>query len=183
MEHEVCACDGEEGALVEGCEAVGDAAHGVLADAIVNVAAVVGSGLAAGCSEVRLDKLAILSCGVVVWYMVLGVMSELTDWKSTLFLKATLTEGVRSAVPTKMDFTVCPRALVMTPADLREAVDAVGWSSLFGIHLVQSAGISPATRRANSAATSGCSSLYLPNAACHAASRALPRLGMSLKKS
>ncbi len=61
MEHEVCACDGEEGALVEGCEAVGDAAHGVLADAIVDVAAVVGSGLAAGCAEVRLDKLAILS--------------------------------------------------------------------------------------------------------------------------
>lgn len=65
MEHEVCACDGEEGALVEGCEAVGDAAHGVLADAIVDVAAVVGSGLAAGCAEVGLDKLAILSSGVV----------------------------------------------------------------------------------------------------------------------
>lgn len=79
----------------------------------------------------------------------------LTDWKSTLFLKATLHDGVRSAVPTMKDLTISPRALVTTPADLRDGVCAVFSSSLGGMHLVQSYDNFPATRRPNSSASTG----------------------------
>ena len=39
VEHEECGCDGEDGALVEGGQAIGDGGHGVLPNAPVDVAA------------------------------------------------------------------------------------------------------------------------------------------------
>lgn len=121
----------------------------------MDVSTAVVSIQAAGCSEFRL--------GFYVSIIALRKKGKtgccmLTDWKSTLFLYATLTEGVRSAVPTKNELIFCPRALVMTPADFREAVDAVGCSSLRGIHLDQSLGNFPMTRSSNLAASTGSSS-------------------------
>lgn len=51
VEHEEAGRDGEDGALGEGGEAVGDGRHGVFADAPVDVAAGVGAVDAAGCFE------------------------------------------------------------------------------------------------------------------------------------
>ena len=43
MEDKVCGCHGDEGAFVEGSESVGDGAHGVLTDTVVDVSTAVVS--------------------------------------------------------------------------------------------------------------------------------------------
>jgi hypothetical protein len=59
VEHEKGGCHWNDGVGREGGDAVGNGAHGVLADAVMQIAACVVACYAAGCFEVRLGSLVI----------------------------------------------------------------------------------------------------------------------------